>query len=66
MRYYDEYVTYVYNLVKKESEGLDAIYKDFILKLVGEHGFNALLTCELIEGCGSINLRELYTLCNMR
>ena len=66
MRYYDEYVKHVYDVVKQSSEGFDAIYKEYIVELVGTHGFEALRTCGLIEGCGSINLKELYTLCDFK
>lgn len=57
------YLDYIYNIVKLEAGGMDAIYKDYIIKLVGEWGFKALYSAKLIEGCGSVNLRELYVLC---
>ena len=57
------YLDYIYNIVKLESDGMDAIYKDYIVSLVGEWGFKALHAAKLIEGCGSVNLRELYVLC---
>lgn len=60
---YEQFVDYVYGIVKLESEGLDAIYKDYILQMVGVFGFNALYSEKLIEGCGSVNGRYLYTLC---
>lgn len=52
----------VYELVKYECKDLDAIYEDYILKLVGKHGFNALLEHGFIESCGVINNRRLYTI----
>lgn len=63
MTHYEEYVDYVYNIVKNDTEGLDAIYKDYILQMVGVYGFNALLGNDLLEGCGSVNGRALYALC---
>lgn len=57
------YVDYVYDIVKFDREGMDAIYADYILKLVGERGFTALHVAGLIEGCGVVNGRQLYVLC---
>lgn len=53
---------YFYNVVKEETEGLDAVYEDYILNLVGEDGLFILEFNRLIESCGSINGRKLYTL----
>lgn len=59
-----EFVDYVYDIVKSDTEGMDAIYKDYIIQMVGVYGFNALYSERLIEGCGSVNVRELYVLCD--
>ena len=56
------YVDYVYEIVKSDTEGLDAVYRDTIIHLVGVYGFNALYEARLLEGCGSVNARELYVL----
>lgn len=61
-----KYVDYVYDIVRSNTEGMDAIYKDYIVHLVGFHGFNALYENRLLEGCGSVNLRELYVLCDKK
>lgn len=58
------YVDYVYEIIKLESDGMDAIYMDFIIRNVGVFGFNALFDHRLIESCGVINGRSLYTLCD--
>ena len=58
------YVDYVYDIVKSDTEGMDAIYKDYIIQMVGVYGFNALYEHRLLESCGSVNVRELYVLCN--
>ena len=58
-----EYVDYVYDIVKSDCEGMDAIYKDYIKQMVGVYGLNALLEHCLIEGCGVVNGRQLYVLC---
>ena len=56
------YVDYVYEIVKNNTEGMDAIYKDYIIQMVGVYGFNTLYEARLLEGCGSVNTRELYAL----
>lgn len=60
------YVDYVYDIVKLESEGLDAVYRDLIVNLVGVFGLNALLEHRLIESCGVVNGRKLYALCDKK
>ena len=57
------YVDYVYDIVRLDTEGMDAIYKDYIIQMVGVYGFNALYEARLIEGCGVVNGRYLYVLC---
>lgn len=37
------YVDYVYEIVKNDTEGMDAIYKDYIIQMVGVYEFNALV-----------------------
>lgn len=56
------YVDHVYWFVKKECSKMDAIYEDYIIHLVGTFGLTALRENKLIEGCGFINGRKLYTL----
>lgn len=58
------FVDLVYDTVKLESEGLDSIYRDYIINLVGVMGLNALIEYKLVEGCGIINGRKLYVLCD--
>lgn len=62
MRYVDK----VYEIVARETLNMDAIYKDYIIKLVGVSGFNELHEKKLIEGCGSINGRSLFVLLKPR
>ena len=59
MTYLDE----VYDIVRLDTEGMDAIYKDYIIQMVGVYGFNALHKAKLIEDCGVVNGRQLYVLC---
>ena len=49
-------------LLKNECKDLDSIYEDYIIRLVGESGLNALKEANLIEGCGILNNRRLYVL----
>ena len=57
-----EYLDRVYLLVKDELEGMDAVYEETILDLVGQHGLRALKENKLLEACGVLNGRQLYTL----
>lgn len=43
--------------------GLDAVYEDYIIKLVGIHGLGALKKHGHIELCGIVNGRTLYAIC---
>lgn len=61
--YETSFVDLVYETVKNESRGLDSIYRDYIINLVGVMGLNALIEHKLVEGCGIINGRKLYVLC---
>lgn len=45
------YVNHVYEIVRLETLDMDAIYKDYILRIVGTFGFNALLMNGLLESC---------------
>lgn len=56
------YLDYVYAIVKDASEGMDAIYEDYIIRIVGESGLCELRGAKLLEACGVVNGRQLYTL----
>lgn len=58
-----KYVDYVYDIVRLDTEGMDAIYKDYIIQMVGVYGFNVLYHEKLLEGCGVVNGRQLFVLC---
>lgn len=60
------YVELVYDIIRMETKGLDSFYKDYILSLVGVYGLNALITHMLVESCGVVNERQLYTLLEKR
>lgn len=61
--HYKQFANYIYDIIKLDCEGMDAIYKDYIIEMFGVYGFNALHVAKLIEGCGVVNGRELYVLC---
>lgn len=63
MSHHTEFVDYIYNIVKSELEGFDAIYEDYIINLVGFAGLNALRLHNYVETCGFMEGRQLYTLC---
>ena len=52
----------LYSIVEAAGRGMDALYEDFIIHLVGEEGFQVLRTHKKLCTCGSINGRNLYTL----
>lgn len=56
------YADEVYDEVKKEAEGLDAIYEDYIIELVGNMGLRSLKENGHIEACGVVNGRQLYVI----
>lgn len=58
------YVDYVYEILKADVKGLDSIYEDYIINLVGVAGLTELRQHNLIETCGVIHGRQLYVLCD--
>lgn len=57
-----KYVKQVYDIVAAETEGLEAVYGNFIRHLVGIVGLETLVYHNLIESCGVVNGKQLYTL----
>ena len=56
------YEDFVYMIVKADCEGLDSIYEDYIVSLVGKYGLQALKAYGKLEACGVVNGRQLYVL----
>jgi hypothetical protein len=56
------YSDYIYNIVKSDCAGMDSIYRDYIVQIVGTYGLTALIESKLIESCGVVNGRRLYVL----
>lgn len=48
------------------TRGMDAAYEDYLIYLVREEGFYILRKNKLLESCGSINGRNLYTIACMK
>lgn len=57
------YVDYVYDIVQRDTEGMDAIYEDYFIQMVGVHGLEELIKHKLVETCGVVYGRQLYVLC---
>lgn len=57
-----QYADKVYLEVVRNCQGLDAIYEDYLIRLVGEEGFALLRETKHLTTCGSVNGRNLYTL----
>lgn len=60
------YTRLVYEIIETESTGLDSIYEDYIQHCVGIYGLNTLLKAKLLESCGVVSGRRLYTLLNWK
>lgn len=59
----EAYVQQVYNYLRQDTVGLDAVYEDHIIEMVGRYGLHSLREYKLIEPCGVVNGRQLYVLC---
>ena len=56
----------IYKIVKNECKGLDSVYEDYIIELVGVYGLLILKAHRLIETCGVVHGRQLYVLCDKK
>lgn len=59
-----KYVDYVYTILAAKVEGLDSIYEDYIVRIIGEAGLTELRSAGYLESCGVVNGRQLYVLVN--
>lgn len=57
---------FLQEVVSGYTRGMDAAYEDYLIYLVGEEGFYILRKNKLLESCGSINGRNLYTIACMK
>ena len=58
-----EFADKLYDILKEESEGFDAIYENFVMDVIGRRGLEVLMQNNLIESCGVVKGRRLYVLC---
>ena len=59
----DAYIEELYKILKEAVIGLDAIYEEYIINLIGTTGLMALHSNSYLETCGVVNGRQLYALC---
>ena len=59
---YMTYADYCYQILKSDSKALDAVYEDYIINLIGVAGLTELRGNSLLEPCGIVLDRQLYTL----
>ena len=57
------YVEEVYRALRENVVGLDSVYEDYIINIIGTTGLIALHTNKYLETCGVVNGRQLYVLC---
>ena len=56
------YADYVYEIIKPSFDFFDAVYEDHIISVVGAAGLTELRSNGLLEPCGAIADRHLYSL----
>lgn len=44
------------------DKNIEAVYEDYIIRMVGEHGIKAMRKHQLIEPCGVIHGKKLYVI----
>lgn len=66
MNTYDAFVDYIHDILRLDCSDMDAVYGDHIKDMFGVYGLNALLVNKRIEGCGVINGRQLYVICDKK
>ena len=52
----------MYEFVKEMCDSYDAIYEDYLIRLIGERGIQTLKDGGLLECCGEIDGRKIYSL----
>lgn len=56
------YAEYCYEIPKHDAKGLDAMYEDYIIHVIGVAGLTELRTNNLLEPCGVVHGRHLYAI----
>lgn len=60
------YADYCYQILKTADKGMDAMYEDYIVHLIGVAGLTELRANKLLEPCGIVLGRQLYVLCDRK
>ena len=53
---------YFYEILKEMCDGMDSVYEDYIIEIIGLLGLKELRGAGYLETCGVINGRQLYVL----
>lgn len=51
-----------YDILMRHCSAMDAVYEDYIIELVGMTGLSLLRRARLLETCGVIHGRQLYSI----
>ena len=51
----------LHEIMLGSTRGMDAIYENYVIELIGREGFDILRNHKILESCGSVNGRRLYT-----
>ena len=54
---------FYYRIMWAEFQGTDALYEEHNIHMIGTVGLNAMHGKGLLESCGVVDGRRLYTLC---
>ncbi len=57
-----EFADKLYDVLKEETEGFDAIYENYIVDVIGRRGLQILFEKGMIQICGAYNGRRMYVL----
>lgn len=58
------YLDWCYLILKSDMDGMDAVYEEHIVNLLGLAGLTELRSNGLLEPCGVLHGRQLYALCD--
>ena len=56
-----QYAPTVFDVLREDIRGLDAVYEDYVIRVVGQEGFDILREKKYLTTCGSVAGRNLYT-----
>lgn len=50
-----------HEIIAGYARGMDVVYGDYVIYLIGQEGFDMLRENHILESCGSIEGRDLFT-----